>query len=104
MRNTTAALSLLITFTACSRNLAPGLSQPDCAGQGRAIVTNRWSESVDIRAQADGKTDLTLGEVGPNQHSTFALPSGTRWFVYPYRRYGLSSRARELIEIRYECG
>jgi len=48
--------------------------------------------------------DVTLGEVGPTQRSVFKLPAGRRTYVYPYRRYGLSSKARDLIEIRYECG
>jgi hypothetical protein len=104
MRYLAAAFSLLIAIAACSRNAAPGLPAPDCTGQGVAIVTNRWSESVDIRAQSDQMADVTLGEVGPTQRSVFKLPAGRKTYVYPYRRYGLSSRARDLIEIRYECG
>jgi|ERR1043166_5728961 hypothetical protein len=98
-----ARLGALLVVAACAS--APTVEQAlatGCLGDRYAIVTNRWNQDVDIRADIqDQAAPMTLGTVRPTQRQEFILPVGTRR-VYPYVS-PLTAAYPTRIDIRYEC-
>lgn len=75
-----------------------------CAGQRTALISNNWSETVDVKALPRNRTvPLTLGSVMSGEHAEFAVPDSVDYVYVQNVRTPPSMAPRNSIVLRYEC-
>jgi hypothetical protein len=97
-----------LALTACAANPEPDRTLDACAGQFVLIVSNDWTEAVEIyTTRLAQTTPLAVGTVLPGAREEFLLPGDTRrayaLALSGGRVYDIPRQSRRLIRVRHQC-
>ena len=98
------ALCQVIGILACIPRAAPDTLETACTGDRVVIVSNNWSQMVDVFATTGQATPIVIGSVRPGGRDELVMPPGA---TYAYVRSAEARRGMlppdNRVQIRYRC-